>query len=198
MLKSDLREKPLDQSTIPLIALNQLQLSGVEKIKRQSKRGCCKLFSKGRYDGGLADRFMENHCCSSYYLAFAVCKKGIGRQHTTFILCQNNIFFLQRTDYALKGSTFWLSKCALFLPLGLYWEVVTCILICPQMQEHFLWPLLKRLRLNKLLGYLIFSKAPPGSEYECEGFLKCSTAFLKNRLATAGLIDRLETGPRSI
>ena len=45
---------------------------------------------------------MENHCCSSYYLAYAICKRGVGRQHRTFTSCQNaacsKIFFLQRVD----------------------------------------------------------------------------------------------------
>ena len=31
---------------------------------------------------------MENHCCSSFYLAYARCKKGVGRQQTTLTLCQ--------------------------------------------------------------------------------------------------------------
>ena len=41
---------------------------------------------------------MENHCCSSYYLAY-----GVGGQHTTFTSCVNaacsDEFFLQRVDY---------------------------------------------------------------------------------------------------
>ena len=35
---------------------------------------------------------MENHCCSIYYLAFAVCKKGIGRQ-TQLLPCAKIFFF---------------------------------------------------------------------------------------------------------
>ena len=100
--------------------------------------------------GELARRLaIEDYCCSSYYLAYALCKKGVGRQHTTFTSCQNAAcsieFFLLRVDYALEGS---LSKCELFLPLVLHWEVVTRILIfcglflvcviCPLMQEHLL------------------------------------------------------------
>ena len=50
------------------------------------------------------------------------CKKWVGRQHTTFTLCQNaacsSEYFLLQVDYALEGSTFWLSKlcdfCRLF------------------------------------------------------------------------------------
>ena len=48
------------------------------------------------------------------------CKKRVGRQHTTFTLCQNaacsNEYFLLRIDYAMEGSTFWLNKlcCRLF------------------------------------------------------------------------------------
>ena len=42
------------------------------------------------------------------------CKKRVGRQHTTFTSCQNaacsNEYFLFRVDYALEGSTFWLSN----------------------------------------------------------------------------------------
>ena len=48
------------------------------------------------------------------------CKKRVGRQHTTFTSCQNTVcsneYFLFRVDYALEGSTFWLSNlcCRLF------------------------------------------------------------------------------------
>ena len=42
------------------------------------------------------------------------CKKRVGRQHTTFTLCQNATcsgeYFLLQADYALEESTFWLSK----------------------------------------------------------------------------------------
>ena len=58
------------------------------------RRGHCKFYSKDR-------SAMENHCCSSYYPAYAV--NGVGRQHTTFTSCQNaacsNEFFLQRIVY---------------------------------------------------------------------------------------------------
>ena len=58
-----------------------------------TKRGHCKLYSKNRSGG----------CCSSYCLAYAACKKWVGRQHTTFTLCQNaacsNLFFLQWVDH---------------------------------------------------------------------------------------------------
>ena len=49
------------------------------------------------------------------------CKKGVGRQHTTFTSCQNasssNEFFLWKVDYALEKSTLWQGKfdfCRLF------------------------------------------------------------------------------------
>ena len=48
------------------------------------------------------------------------CKKRVGRQNTTFTSCQNaacsNEYFLLRVNYAVEGSTFWLSKlfCRLF------------------------------------------------------------------------------------
>ena len=42
------------------------------------------------------------------------CKKGVGRQHTTFTSCQNascsNEFFLWQVDYTLEESTLWLAK----------------------------------------------------------------------------------------
>ena len=78
------------------------------------------------------------------------CKKGIGRQHTTFASCQNtafsNEFLLWRVDYVLEC-----------LPLISYWEFVTRILIfCGccfclhhvltfKIQEHLL-PLKKLIR----------------------------------------------------
>ena len=61
---------------------------------------------------------MENDCCSSYYLAYAVCKRAAGR--------------LQ------------LSKCALFLQLVSYWEVVTRILIfCGVFLVGMIFPLMR-------------------------------------------------------
>ena len=43
----------------------------------------------------LLTGFMENHCCSSFHLAYARCKKGVGRQHTTLTLCQNAFCFIE-------------------------------------------------------------------------------------------------------
>ena len=47
--------------------------------KCRTKRGHCKLRSKERHFGSLADRLWKitgHHCCSSYYLVYAVCKRG--------------------------------------------------------------------------------------------------------------------------
>ena len=63
-------------------------------------------------------------------------------------------FFFWRVDYALECSMFWLSKCdfsRLFhteRSWQAYWFSVVfeflVFMICPLMQERFLWPLLKR------------------------------------------------------
>ena len=87
------------------------------------------------------------------------CKKGIGRQHTTFASCQNtafsNEFLLWRVDYALECLV--LIEKMWCLPLISYWEFVTRILIfCGccfclhhvlafKIQEHLL-PLKKLIR----------------------------------------------------
>ena len=94
------------------------------------------------------------------------CKKGGGRQHTTFTSCQNAACSkncLLWWVYYILGSTLWMSKCefcrlfhterswhAYLFSARLLFLVG---MICPLMQEHFLRPLLKRkslpLRLNK-------------------------------------------------
>ena len=88
------------------------------------------------------------------------CKKRVSRQHTTFTVWKKCcllqwIFSLTGRlcsggVYILTAQTMW------FLPPVSYWEVATRILIfcgycfwsawlmiCPLMQEHFLWPLVK-------------------------------------------------------
>ena len=79
------------------------------------------------------------------------------KTYTTFtssqdIACSERFFFW-RVDYALEGSLFWLSKCdfsCLFhteRSWHAYWFSLVfeflVFMICPLMQEHFLWPLLK-------------------------------------------------------
>ena len=81
------------------------------------------------------------------------------KTYTTFTSCQNaacsnTFFFFWRVDYALEGSMFWLSKCdfsRLFhteRSWHAYWFSVVfeflVFMICPLIQERFLWPLLKR------------------------------------------------------
>ena len=85
-------------------------------------------------------------------------------------------FFLCWLDYALEGSTFSLSKCDFSPALASHWEVMAYISIhcgfclrscriCPLMQEHFLWPLLKRKAFYcGWIRVLLFSKVPSGSE----------------------------------
>ena len=80
----------LDQAISEVIGT----FDGVEEISVGLRD--CQLYSKDR-------SAMENHCCSSYYLAYAVYKRAAGRLR--------------------------LSKCALFLLLVSYWEIVTRILI---------------------------------------------------------------------
>ena len=59
------------------------------------------------------------------------CKKGVGRQQTTFVSCQNTAFpmsfFLWRVDYALEGLEL-IEKMRCLPPIS-YWEFVTRILI---------------------------------------------------------------------
>ena len=83
------------------------------------------------------------------------------KTYTTFTSCQNvacsNTIFFWRVNYALEGSMFWLSKCdfsRLFhteRSWHAYWFSVVfeflVFMICPLMQERFLWPLLKRTAL---------------------------------------------------
>ena len=101
-------------------------------------------------------------------------------------------------NFSLTGRGVYILTEQTMLPLVSCWEVVTCILIfcgyclwsawlviCPPMQKHSLWPLLKRKVLHcgqrRVLGFaLIFSKVPPWSEWlkakffvrECDGFLQ--------------------------
>ena len=103
--------------------------------KCRTKRGHCKLYSKERHIGSLADRLWKitgHHCCSSYYLVYAVCKRGwLGN---TWVLPRAKMMlvpmnFALALEFALVGSSFWLSKRALFLQLVSYWEVLKSILI---------------------------------------------------------------------
>ena len=64
-----------------------------------TKREPCKLYSKEKHTGGLADRLDgKSLLFNGYYLAY-----GVGGQRTTFTSCHNatcsNEFFLQRVDY---------------------------------------------------------------------------------------------------
>ena len=73
--------------------------------------------------------------------------------HAKMLLVPIRSFFW-RVDYALEGSMFWLSKCdfsRLFhteRSWHAYWFSVVfeflVFMICPLIQERFLWPLLKR------------------------------------------------------
>ena len=93
------------------------------------------------------------------------CKKGAGRQHTTFTSCQNTACF---TDFFSRGYIiFWVLRfdwinvifAACFILRGHDTDIDFLRLlfqigkICALTQENFLWPLLKRkslsLRLNK-------------------------------------------------
>ena len=141
--------------------------------KCRTKTWHCKLYSINWRSCQLV---MENHCCSSYYLEYAVYKKGVSRQHMTFTSCQNaacsDEFFLQRVDYEwanvhhfccllhtekswhayrFSAAYFWLAR---FAP---WYESRAFSLTSFERQISSLW-------LNKLLGCLIFSKVPPGSE----------------------------------
>ena len=100
-------------------------------------------------------------------------------------------FFLCWVDYALEGSTFSLSKCdfSRMFHTERSWHISIdcsyCFLvgrICPLMQAHFLWPLLKRkaflLRLNKGSNFLqsafwIWITKRFSLVRECNVFLKC-------------------------
>ena len=63
-----------------------------------TKRGHCKLYSKERHTGGLADRLDGK---SLLFQLLPAC--GVGGQHTTFTSFHNaacsNEFFLQWVDY---------------------------------------------------------------------------------------------------
>ena len=65
------------------------------------------------------------------WIHWNVITKGVGRQHTTSVSCQNtacsNQFFLWWVDYALEGLG--LIEKMWCLPLISYWEFVTRILI---------------------------------------------------------------------
>ena len=66
-------------------------------IKCGTKRRHCKLYSKERHTGGLADRLDGK---SLLFQLLPAC--GVGGQHTTFTSCHNaacsNEIFLQRVD----------------------------------------------------------------------------------------------------
>ena len=81
---------------------------------------------------------MENHCCSSYYLAYAMCKRGVGRQHRAFTSCQNAAcskeFFLQQVDCGWANVRYFCR----------FLEVVTCILIfCGLFLVDMIFPLMR-------------------------------------------------------
>ena len=60
------------------------------------------------------------------YLAYAMSKKGISRQHETFTSCQNAAC---SNEFFSPAGRLWLSKYSLILPFVLYWEVMTRLLI---------------------------------------------------------------------
>ena len=101
----------------------------------RQKEGIVKWCSKERHFGSLADQLWKvtgHHCCSSYYLVYAVCKRGSIGTHEFYPVpkwCLFQWIFSLAVEFALVGSTFWLSKRALFLQLVSYCEVLTSILI---------------------------------------------------------------------
>ena len=122
-----------------------------------TERGHCNYYIQRKDDiSGLASWLKK--ILAVPIITWHTCMQCVKRGSVRNTLCQNavcsNECFLSQVDYALEGFTFWLSKCALFFPLVSYWEFVTHILIfcslflvcmiCPLMQEHLLWPLLKR------------------------------------------------------
>ena len=89
------------------------------------------------------------------------CKKGAGRQHTTFTSSQNAASskncFLWWVYYILGSVTVNFASCFILRGHDTHIDFLRLLflvgMICPLMQEHFLRPLLKRkylpLRLNK-------------------------------------------------
>ena len=123
---------------------------------------------------------MENHCCSSYYLAYAVYKRAAGRLR--------------------------LSKCAVFLLLVSYWEVVTRILIfCGLFLVGMIFSLM---RIESIFFNLFwnvnFSVAAKKnfcpswiwmiksdfllSVIKCESFLQCSATLIKENCTVTKLL----------
>ena len=112
------------------------------------------------------------------HLRVFIAIKGGGRPtrllpHAKMLLVPINFSFCW-VDYALEGSTFPLSNvilAACFTLRGhgthivLLWFLFLVGRICPLMQEHFLWPLLKRKAFYcGWIRVLLFSKVPSGSE----------------------------------
>ena len=79
----------------------------------------------------IADHLSARSLSVTWNVINFACKRGVGRQHTTFTSCQNaafsNEFCLWRVDYALEGLV--LIEQMWFFALISYWEVMTCILI---------------------------------------------------------------------
>ena len=74
------------------------KFDGVEEISAELRENVVNYIQRRDILAVLPTGWMENHCCSNYYLAY-----GVGGKHRTFTSCQNsacsNEFFLQRVDY---------------------------------------------------------------------------------------------------
>ena len=128
--------------------------------KCRTKRGHCKLYSKERHIGSLRDRLWKitgHHCCSSYYLVYAVCKGGslgntwvLPRAKMMLVpmnffssgrICSGGFFILTEQTCIIFAACFILRGLEKHIDFLRFMFLVG--IICPLMQEHFLWPLLK-------------------------------------------------------
>ena len=131
---------------------------GVEGISAEQKEDIVNYIQ--RKDILAADQLWKitgHHCCYSYYLVYAVCKRGsLGN---TWVLPRAKMMLVPMNFFSsgriCSGGFFVLTEqtciifAACFILRGLEKHVdflrfmFLVGIICPLMQEHFLWPLLK-------------------------------------------------------
>ena len=98
---------------------------GVEEISMELWEGIVNYYLKERHIGGLADRLWKITAIPVSTWHMQCVKRGSGGNTR---LSPRSKMLLVPMNFSPAGRL-WLSKYALFLPLVLYWEVVTLILI---------------------------------------------------------------------
>ena len=113
---------------------------GVEEISMELWEGIVNYYLKERHIGGLADRLWKITAIPVSTWHMQCVKRGSGGNTR---LSPRSKMLLVPMNFSPAGRL-WLSKYALFLPLVLYWEVVTLILIfCGLFLDGMICPLMR-------------------------------------------------------